>query len=157
MLPSHRKALHDITVCRTEVLGGQVFRCEPCDRYDYSYHSCCNRHCPKCQNHKATAWLAAQSTLLLPVVHFLVTVTLPDSLRRVARRHQKLIYGLMFRCAAEAIQKLARDPKFIGAQVGIIAILQTLRLRSGQALDPRFALPPACALRNSRWWHLLGR
>lgn len=148
MLPSHRKALRDITVCRTEVLGGQVFRCEACDRYDYSYHSCCNRHCPKCQNNKAADWLVAQSALLLPVLHFLVTVTLPDSLRRAARRHQKLIYGLMFRCAAKVIQKLSRDPKFIGGEVGLIAILQTLRLRSGQALDTGFALPPACAFRR---------
>ena len=125
ILPSHRRAIRDIILCRTEVLGGSVYRCKPCDEYHYSYHSCKNRHCPKCGNNAATDWLAAQNRLLLPVPHFLVTVTLPASLRNLARRNQKLIYGLMMRCAAQAIQKLAQDPKWVGGEAGIIGILQT--------------------------------
>jgi len=59
--------------CRTEALGGQVYQCTPCNQDRYSYHSCQNRHCPKCGNEGATAWLARQRELLLPVTHFLVT------------------------------------------------------------------------------------
>lgn len=125
VLPSHRRAIRDITVCRTDVLGGSVYCCKQCDDYRYSYHSCKNRHCPKCGNDAATAWFAAQNTLLLPVRHFLVTITLPEALRKLARRHQKLIYGLMMRCGAQAMQKLARDPKFVGGDLGIIGVLQS--------------------------------
>lgn len=125
MLPSHKRAIRDIIRCRTEALGGCIYLCKKCEEYRYSYHSCKNRHCPKCGNAAATAWLAAHNAMLLPVPHFLVTVTLPASLRQLARRHQKLIYGLMMRCAAQALQKLAKDPKWMGGEVGIIGVLQT--------------------------------
>ncbi len=63
MLPSHKRAMRDIVRCRTEALGGRCYRCEPCDDYRYSYHSCKNRSCPKCGNDDATRWLAAQKAL----------------------------------------------------------------------------------------------
>jgi hypothetical protein len=125
MLPSHKRAINDITRCRTPALGGRVFRCQPCDEYRYSYHSCRNRTCTKCGNDAATRWLATQQARLLPVTYFMVTPTLPKQLRPLARRHQKLIYGLLFRTAAAAIQKLARDPKFVGGVIGIVGVLQT--------------------------------
>lgn len=125
MLPSHKRAIRDITRCRTKALGGCVYLCKQCEEYHYRYHSCKNRHCPTCGNEAATAWLAQQNALLLPVPHFLVTATLPASLRQLARRNQKLIYDLMMRCAAQAMQKLAKDPKWIGGEIGMIAVLQT--------------------------------
>lgn len=125
MPPVHQRAMRDITLCRTETLGGQLFYCQKCEDYRYSYHSCKNRHCPKCGNSDTSSWLAAQNALLMPVVHFMITVTLPAPLRRVARSHQKRIYELLFHAGAKAIQKLAHDPKFVGGQVGIIAVLQT--------------------------------
>ncbi len=54
-----------IEQCRTEALGGQVYTCPECGEVQYSYHSCRNRHCPKCQNDKAQEWLEAQRDLLL--------------------------------------------------------------------------------------------
>jgi putative transposase/transposase-like zinc-binding protein len=114
-----------IESCRTPALGGQVYHCTPCDQFRYSYHSCQNRHCPKCGNNGATTWLARQRDLLLPVPHFLVTFTLPESLRKLGRSHQKLIYNLLFRTSTAALQKLARDPRFVGGQLGLVGVLQT--------------------------------
>jgi hypothetical protein len=125
MLPSHKRAIRDITLCRTEALGGNVYLCRQCEAYRYSYHSCNNRHCPKCGNDAATVWLTAQNARLLPVKYFLVTVTLPAQLRKLARQNQKRFYSLMMRCAGQALLKLAKDPKWIGGEVGIIAVLQT--------------------------------
>jgi len=125
MLPSHKRALHDVAACRTEIMGGSVYFCTQCQDYRYSYHSCKNRSCPKCGNNDTTRWIEKQSHRLLPVRYFFVTVTLPDTLRTFARKNQKLFYGLLMRCGANAIQKLAQDPKFIGGQPGIIAVLQT--------------------------------
>ena len=107
MLSSHRKAMTAIEQCRTEVLGGHVYYCFNCDKERYSYHSCKNRHCPRCQNDTAQRWLAQQQDLLLPVPHFLLTFTLPAALRQVARSNQKLVYNLLFRASAAATQKLA--------------------------------------------------
>jgi hypothetical protein len=125
MLPSHHRAMRAIEQCRTEVLGGHVYHCPDCDEIQYSYHSCRNRHCPKCQQDAAQQWLQKQQDMLLPVPYFLLTFTLPDGLRKVARSHQKLFYNLLFRASAAATKKLSQDPRFIGGQVGMIGVLHT--------------------------------
>jgi hypothetical protein len=127
LLPSHRRALRAIEQCRTEALGGQVYTCPQCDHVEYRYHSCRNRHCPKCQHAQAQAWLAQQQTFLLPVPYFLLTFTLPAELRKLARQHQRLIYDLLFRASAAATQQLARDPRFLGGQIGMVGVLHTWR------------------------------
>ena len=125
MLPSHRRAMQDIENCRTESLGGQLYFCTQCQEQRYSYHSCKNRHCPKCQNDQANDWLEAQQSLLLPVTHFLVTFTLPAELRAVARSNQKTIYNLLFRASSQALLQLAQDPRFVGARLGMVGVLHT--------------------------------
>jgi hypothetical protein len=122
---THLKVIHDIIRCRTEVLGGQVFYCEHCREYHYSYHSCGNRHCNKCQHDRAQQWMEDKKNKLLPVNHFLLTFTLPGSLRRIARRHQRLFYSLLFKCAAAALQTLAQDFKYLGGMTGMFGILHT--------------------------------
>ena len=125
LLPSHRQALRAIEQCRTPALGGQLFYCQECEAVQYSYHSCRNRHCPKCQQEAAETWLARQQQLRLPVPYFLLTFTLPAALRDLARCQQKCIYQLLFRASAVATQELARDPRFVGGQIGMIGILHT--------------------------------
>ena len=125
LLPSHRRALQDICACRTEALGGHLYRCPQCQQEHYQYHSCKNRHCPKCQHEQAEHWLEQQRALLLPVPYFLATFTLPGGLRRLARGHQKVIYALLFQASQQALQRLAADPKYIGGSLGMIGVLQT--------------------------------
>jgi len=125
MLPSHRRAMQDIETCRTASLGGQLYYCAQCDEQRYSYHSCKNRHCPKCQNDQANDWLQEQQSLLLPIAHFLVTFTLPAQLRALARSNQKTIYNLLFRASSAALLQLAQDPRFVGARLGMVGVLHT--------------------------------
>jgi hypothetical protein len=125
MLPSHLRAMQDIETCRTASLGGQLYYCAHCDEQRYSYHSCKNRHCPKCQNEQANDWLQEQQSLLLPVTHFLVTFTLPAELRALARSNQKAIYNLLFRASSQALLQLAQDPRFVGARLGMVGVLHT--------------------------------
>lgn len=125
MPASHLKAMSDIECCRTEVLGGHVYVCEQCQERVYSYHSCQNRHCPKCQQQAGQQWLERQQGLLLPVPYFMVTFTLPEPLRAIARSHQKLLYPLLFQTAAAALQELAQDKRFVGGQIGLVGVLQT--------------------------------
>jgi hypothetical protein len=125
MLPSHRQVMRAIERCRTAALGGHLFYCQECDETQYQYHSCRNRHCPKCQNGKAQQWLEMQQDLLLPAAYFLLTFTLPSELRKLARSHQKLVYDLLFRTSAAAVQHLAGDPRFVGGQMGMVGVLHT--------------------------------
>jgi hypothetical protein len=125
LLPSHRHTMWAIEHCRTEALGGHVYHCPDCDQSVYQYHSCRNRHCPKCQNEQAQHWLEQQRDLLLPVPYFMLTFTLPAPLRAMARSHQARLYDLLFRASASAAQHLAADPRFIGGQLGLVGVLHT--------------------------------
>jgi hypothetical protein len=125
MLPSHRQVMRAIERCRTPALGGHVYYCPECSEVEYQYHSCRNRHCPKCQNAKGQQWLEQQQAMLLPVTYFMLTATLPSELRPMARSHQKLIYDLLLRTSAAAVQKLAQDPRFVGGQIGMVGVLHT--------------------------------
>jgi hypothetical protein len=125
MPASHLKAMRAIEQCRTEALGGQVYRCPHCEQVQYSYHSCRNRHCPKCQNENAQRWLEKQQDLLLPVPYFLLTFTVPAAFHEVARAHQKLFYDLLFKTSAAATQQLAQDPRWMGGQIGMVGVLHT--------------------------------
>lgn len=134
MPASHLKAMRatpalapgaSVEQCRTEALGGQVYRCPNCEQAQYSYHSCRNRHCPKCQNEKAQAWLEKQQELLLPVPYFLLTFTLPVAFNEVVRSHQNLFYDLLFKTSAAATQQLAQNPRWIGGQIGMVGVLHT--------------------------------
>ena len=123
--PQQFKAMQAIVRCRTEILGGHIYQCQHCEETQYSYHSCRNRHCPKCQQEKGQEWLAAQQALLLGVPYFLLTFTMPAEIRPLALGHQDLIYNLLFRTSAEAAQTLAQDPRFVGGQIGMIGVLHT--------------------------------
>lgn len=125
LLPSQQRALRDIQNCRTAHFGGHVAQCDHCGLLHYAYHSCRNRHCPKCHGQQADAWLEAQQAHLLPVPHYLLTFTLPAELRPLAFRHQKLVYGALMRCAAAALLKLTADPRWLGATPTILAVLHT--------------------------------
>jgi rubrerythrin len=122
---THLKAMRAIEQCRTEALGGQVYICPVCGETRYSYHSCRNRHCPKCQNEKAQDWLEKQQTLLLPVPYFLLTFTLPAAFHEVVRSQQRLLYDLLFKTSAAATQQLAHEPRWIGGQLGMVGVLHT--------------------------------
>jgi hypothetical protein len=120
------EVLETILSCRTPALGGQLFGCPDCHQFRYLYHSCNNRHCPLCGQADADDWLARQQArLLLPTPYFLVTFTLPDRLRAWVRSHPKLGYDLLFAASAQALQDLARDPKRLGAQLGMLGVLHT--------------------------------
>jgi hypothetical protein len=125
LLPSHRQAMWTIEHCRTERLGGQVYGCPNCHEFQYSYHSCRNRHCPKCQHEQTQNWLKVQQELLLPVPYFFLTFTLPSELRNLVRANQKALYSLLFQASADAAQKLVRDPRYIGGQIGLVGVLHT--------------------------------
>jgi hypothetical protein len=119
------KVMSAIERCRTMALGGHVDRCESCAHLRISYNSCRNRHCPKCQAVAAKAWLAERQAELLPVPYFHVVVTLPATIADIAYQNKAIIYGLLFKAAAEALITIAADPKHLGARIGVTAVLHT--------------------------------
>ena len=125
LLPSHRRALDDIAGCRTPAMGGHLLGCDDCGHREYVYHSCRNRACPQCHRQRTEAWLAGRAGELLPVRYHHVVITLPAELREAARSRQQDVLGALMQAAAEALQTLARDPKYAGGRIGILAVLHT--------------------------------
>jgi hypothetical protein len=141
MLPSHKKAMEDIQHCRTQVMGGHVSYCDACDERVYAYHSCGNRHCPKCGDDRADEWRDRQMRKLLPVNYFMVTFTLPHTLNPIAHSNQKLIYRLLFQSSAEALQTLALNPEWLGGQIGMVGALHTWDRSMGYHLHVHYLVP----------------
>ena len=125
VLPSHYRVVRDIVSCRTPVMGGHVFRCDSCGGEVYAYHSCRNRHCPKCRHGAAEDWLAARRREILPVTYFHAVFTLPAVLRMPVRSHQRLMGGIIMQAAARSLIKLCGDPRYVGGTVGVMAVLHT--------------------------------
>ncbi len=121
------RTLHALRKCRTAALGGHIDRCDKvsCNRLHLSYNSCRNRHCPKCQGHKKEQWIRARESELLKAPYFHVVFTLPDTLNELALYEPKKLYGLLFKTAWSVIRDFGANPKFMGAETGMIAILHT--------------------------------
>ena len=121
----HHRVMRAIEICRTAELGGHLDQCDHCAAVRISYNSCRNRHCPKCQSLAKERWLEARGKDLLPTSYFHVVFTLPEGLRPLALRNQKVLYNLLFKAVSETLTELAQDSKHLGAEIGFMAILHT--------------------------------
>ena len=133
------KVMSAIERCRTAALGGHVMRCEndACAYTAIAYNSCRNRHCPKCQGAAARQWMEARAAELLPVPYFHVVFTLPTLAGEIAFQNKATVYAILFRAAAETLTTIAADPRHLGAQIGVTAVLHTW----GQTLRKRCSAP----------------
>jgi hypothetical protein len=151
--PAQRQALRDIARCRTAALGGHRLWCERCGYERFVYHSCRNRHCPKCQTRESTEWVAARKQELLPVPYFHNVFTLPHELNPLIgwnERNQRALLKLLFDAAAQTLQAFGRGE--LGGTIGFTLVLHTW----DQQLRPHYhvhALIASGALSpdGSRW------
>lgn len=120
-----RRAMSAIERCRTAALGGHVEQCDQCAHQRIAFNSCRNRHCPKCQSLVRAQWLEARQAEVIPVQYFHVVFTLPEAIGAIAYQNKATVYDLLFQATAETLQTIARDPKHLGAEIGLIAILHT--------------------------------
>ena len=123
--PGVQRALARLAACRTAVLGGHVTECGHCGDVRYHYHSCGERHCPACGGSKRAAWLERRRAELLPVPYFHVVFTLPQQLSALVLGNRRLLYPLLMRTAAQTLLDVAADPKYLGARLGVLAVLHT--------------------------------
>ena len=125
-VPTWRRArAGHLSLGLTAALGGHVAACEKCGHTHIAYNSCRNRHCPKCQGAAAKDWLAARQAELLPVEYYHVVFTLPAPIADIAYHNKAVIYGILFKAAAETLITIARDPKHLGARIGLIGFMDT--------------------------------
>jgi len=119
------KVMSAIERCRSSALGGYILQCENCHHMEIAYNSCRNRHCPKCQASAAKRWLTARQQDLLPVEYYHVVFTLPSIIADMAFQNQAILYTNLFRSAAKTVALIGRDPKHLGARLGVTMVLHT--------------------------------
>ena len=118
-------ALRAIAACRTARLGGRRETCDHCGATRLTDNSCRNRHCPTCQARASARWLDARRADLLPIPYFHVVFTLPHALNALAQGNPRILYTLLFRAAADTLLTFGRDPRHLGATIGVTAVLHT--------------------------------
>ena len=153
----HLKVMRAIVNCRTAALGGHRQQCCGCHYQRYLYHSCRNRHCPKCQTQATDAWRKARQLELLPVPYFHQVFTLPHELNRwvlYGESNQRQLLKLLFEAAAQTLLEFGQHE--LGGQVGFTLVLHTW----DQELRPHFHLHviiASGALLDSGKWRAGGR
>ena len=120
-----RQVMRAVTRCRTAALGGHVYCCQDCGHEKIQYNSCRNRHCPKCQAMARSAWLDQRESELLPIPYFHLVFTIPHELGSLALQNKRVVYGILFRAAAQTVSELAADPTHLGAKIGCMMVLHT--------------------------------
>lgn len=123
--PLQRKVCRAIRACRTAALGGQMQACEDCGSLRYVYHSCRNRHCPKCQTRAKERWIEARVAELLPVPYFHLVFTLPHALHRLLPQQARWVYDRLFHSAAQTLLAFGRDPARLDGTLGFTLVLHT--------------------------------
>jgi len=123
---TQRKVARAIVRCRTAALGGHREWCRRCGYQRYLYHSCRNRHCPKCQSLAKASWLENRQAELLPTPYFHNVFTLPHELNPLllaSERNRRALLDLLFRTVADTLLAFGRNN--LGGKVGFTLVLHT--------------------------------
>ena len=119
------KVFNAIRKCKTKELGIHTITCSECGDTTIGYNSCRNRHCPMCQSYAREKWIENESKYLLDCPYFHIITTVPADLNEIAMYNQKDFYKILDKATSESILELAKDPKWLGAKIGITSILHT--------------------------------
>ena len=119
------RALRAIERCRTAALGGELRQCDACGERRYVYHSCRNRHCPKCQTRAKENWLAQRRAELLPVPYSHLVFTLPHELNVLAQGNPRALYAMLFAAASATLLEFGRNPRWLGGEIAATLVLHT--------------------------------
>lgn len=115
-----------VCACRTAALGGQVWRCPDGHVERVQYHSCKHRACPQCQRLAREQWLAKlEAQELLACDYYHVVFTVPHQLVPLWQWNRAVFSGLLLRAVRETVLTLTAEPRWLGAQVGLLLSLHT--------------------------------
>jgi hypothetical protein len=126
------KVWRAIGACRTEALGGHIESCDGCGRSRHVYHSCRNRHCPRCQTRAKEAWLAARRREVLPVPYFHLVFTLPHAVNGLIAAAPRLLYETLFAAVSATLGEFAGSRRHLGGVPAFTLVLHTWKQDLGR-------------------------
>jgi len=119
------QAWRAIVACRTAALGGARLVCEGCGATQWRWHSCRNRHCPRCGKQAADTWRRARMAELLEVPYAHLVFTLPHELNALARVHPRFVYETLLACTAASLTEFAANDRWLGGAPAFTLVLHT--------------------------------
>jgi hypothetical protein len=155
ILPSHRKALAAMKLCRSSMAPRMLAQCTRCDEQRFVPHSCGHRNCPHCQHFESQQWLERQTQRLVPGNYFLITFTLPAELRPLAWQHQRTLYALLMECAWQTLRTFSQNHKQLQGSPGAVAVLHTHSRRLEFHPHVHLAMPAAALDADKGRWRSL--
>jgi len=123
LTPLQQKVLGKIANCRTATLGGHEEHCNNCATVRYSYNSCGDRHCPKCQAAKQAFWIDNLMQNTLPIKHYHIVFTVPHQVNAVCLHNQRTFYDLLFSSVWNTLRSFGYT--HYGVESGAVAVLHT--------------------------------
>jgi len=150
--PQQIKALLNIVQCRTAALGWYEEVCPCCGQVRYSYNSCGDRHCPKCQATKQAVWVEQLVQSTLPVKHYHIIFTVPHCLNKICLWNSNLFYKLLFRAVWATLRSFGYT--HYGVETGAVAILHTWGQNLWLHPHIHCLVPAAGYTLDGRWKHI---
>ena len=126
------KVWRAIVSCRTAALGGYVESCTCCGASRHVYHSCRNRHCPRCQTRTKEAWIRARRREVLPVPYFHLVFTLPHALNGLIAAAPRRLYENLFATVSATLTEFAANPRHLGGVPAFSLVLHTWKQDLGR-------------------------
>jgi len=152
LLPSQRKALSAMRICRTKHSPKMLVACNDCEQQQYIPHSCGHRNCPHCQAYESQQWLERQLKKQVPADYFLVTFTLPAEFRYLAWQHQRTMYASMIQCGWDTLKTFSQNDKQLQGIPGAIAVLHTHSRRLAFHPHVHVVIPAAAIDKIKQLW-----
>ena len=121
--PRQWQVCHHIRDCRTAAMGGEQMRCDRCDFEQAHFHSCRDRHCPRCQYHQSQDWCERQRAAVLPLIYHHLVFTLPDILNGWVEVHPREVYSVLFESVWATLSAFAENR--LHGQLGMSCVLHT--------------------------------
>jgi len=128
-----------------------VQTCDACGTTRHVYHSCRNRHCPRCQTRAKEAWLAARQREVLPVPYFHLVFTLPHDLNGLIGQCPQALYEMLFAAVSATLTEFAANPRWLGGTAAFTLVLHTWKQDLGRHVHVH-ALVPGGALKADGHW-----
>ncbi|MDZ7749924.1 MAG: transposase zinc-binding domain-containing protein [Halofilum sp. (in: g-proteobacteria)] len=146
-----RRVCSHLLGCRTEAMGGVARRCGHCALDAPHWFGCRDRHCPQCQGRAIRQWAERRRADILPVRYYHVVFTLPHTLNAWVQLHPEVIHRLLFASVWATVKAFGRDPKYLGGEMGMSAVLHTWGQNLSQHVHLH-CLVPGGALGDDGTW-----
>ena len=155
VLPSQRKALAAMKLCRSTQGPGMLAHCGECGGQRVVPHSCGHRNCPHCQHFESQRWIERQSAKLVAGSYFLITFTLPAELRELVWQHQRVLYAALMDCAWDTLRTFSHNHRHLQGNPGAVAVLHTHSRRMEFHPHVHLLMPAAALDGDKGLWRTL--